>query len=91
MSNGGEMPIWLYLLTIGLFLGTILLVFGMKYFAAIFQARARVANDAAYRAIAEKAMAVQSENQAALSSIRAELAKVVASLAKVEKILQQID
>jgi hypothetical protein len=36
-------------------------------------------------------MAVQSENQAALSAVHTELAKVVASLANVEKILQQID
>jgi hypothetical protein len=91
MSNGGEMPSWLYLLTIGLILGTILLVFGMKYFSALFQARARIAHEAAYRTIAEKAVAAQSENQAALSALHTELAKVVTSLANVEKILQQLD
>ncbi len=59
MSNGGEMPTWLYLLTIGLILGTILLVFGMKYFSAVFQARARIANEVEYRAIVEKSVAMQ--------------------------------
>jgi hypothetical protein len=39
----------LYLLTISLLLGTILLVFGMRYFSAIQQAKARLANDDAYR------------------------------------------
>jgi hypothetical protein len=80
-----------YLLTIGLPLGTVLFVFGMKYFSAAFAARARITGDAAYRALAEKAAAAQSENQAALSAIQAELARVAASLAAVEKILKQVE
>jgi hypothetical protein len=91
MANGGDMPVWLYLLTISLILGTILAVFGMKYFSALFQARARLANDALYRTLAEKAVAAQSENQVALSAIRVELAGVSASLGAVEKILQQVE
>jgi uncharacterized membrane protein len=91
MATGGDMATSVYLLTISLFLGTILLVFGMKYFSALFQARARIANDAMYRALAEKAVTAQSENQAALSAIRADLAKVAASLAAVEKVLQQVE
>ena len=39
----------LYLLSICLPLGAIVLVFGMRYFAATQQARARLANDEAYR------------------------------------------
>jgi hypothetical protein len=91
MANGGDMPVWLYLLTISLILGTILVVFGMKYFSALFQARARLANDALYRTLAEKAVAAQSENQVVLSAIRTELASVSASLGAVEKILQQVE
>ena len=91
MANGGDMPVWLYLLTIALILGTILVVFGMKYFSALFQARARIANDALYRTLAEKAVATQSENQVVLSAMRTELSSVAASLAAVEKILQQVE
>jgi hypothetical protein len=40
MATGGDMPISVYLLTIFLLLGTVLLIFGMKYFSAVFQARA---------------------------------------------------
>jgi hypothetical protein len=69
------------------FVGTILLVFGMKYFSAVFQARARLANDGMYRALAEKAVSAQSD----LIAIRAELSKVTASLATIEKILQQVE
>lgn len=91
MANGGDMPVWLYLLTIALILGTILVVFGMKYFSALFQARARLENDALYRSLAEKAVAAQSETQVILSAIRTELSSVSAGLGAVEKILQQVE
>jgi hypothetical protein len=91
MSHSGAMPISVYLLTICLPLGTVLLIFAMKYFAAAFQARARLANDEAYRLLAQTAATVQLENQAALAAIRADLSKVTASLAAVEKILQQVN
>jgi Tfp pilus assembly protein PilO len=80
----------LYLLSIGLPLVTILLVFGMRYFAAIQQAKARLANDDAYRQIAEKAAAAQSETAAALSSIQAALEDVRSRLTAVEKILKDV-
>jgi hypothetical protein len=55
----------------------------MKYFSALFQARARIANDAMYRTLAEKVVDMESD----LSAIRAELSKVASSFAVVEKIL----
>jgi hypothetical protein len=51
---------YLYLLTICLPLGTILLVFGMRYFSAVQQAKARITSDATYRQIAEKGVAAAS-------------------------------
>jgi len=81
----------IYLVTIGLFLGTALLIFGMKYFSAAFQARARIAGDTAYRVLAEKAVAAEADNHAALTAMQAELTKVAASLAAVEKILKQVE
>jgi hypothetical protein len=92
MSNGdGQMSIAQYLIFVAPVLLTVLVVFGMKYFSALFQARARLANDALYRELAEKAVAAQTENQAALSAIRADLSKFATSLATVEKILQQVE
>ena len=81
----------LYLLTICLPLGTILLVFGMRYFSAIQQAKARLAHDEAYRRIAEQAVAAQSENAIALSSIQAVLSDVRTRLTAVEKILKEVE
>ncbi len=86
-----EMSTSVYFLTIGLFLGTALLIFGMKYFSAAFQARARIASETAYRALAEKAVAAEAANQAALIVMQAELTKLAASLAAIEKILKQVE
>ena len=91
MSTGGQMSIAQYLIFVGPFFIMVLVVFGMKYFSALFQARARMANDALYRALAEKAVAAQSENQAVLTAIRSDLTRFASSLASVEKILQQVE
>ncbi len=91
MGSGGEMTTAQYLIFMTPLVGTILVVFGMKYFSALFQARARMANDALYRALAERAVAAQADNQATLAAMRSDLAKFAASLATVEKILQQVE
>jgi hypothetical protein len=80
----------IYITTLCLFLGTIALVFALKYVSAALAARARIAGDTAYRTLAEQAVAAQAENQASLSVVQAELTKVSASLAAVEKILKQV-
>ncbi len=68
----------------------IILIFAVKYVSAVFQARARAANDQQYRALAERAAAAQSEAQATMAAIQADLSKIASSLAAVEKILQQV-
>jgi Tfp pilus assembly protein PilO len=80
-----------YLLTIGLPLLTILLVFGMRYFAAVQQAKARLANEGAYRDIAEKAAAAQAETANALASMNATLVELRSRMAAVEKILKEVE
>lgn len=69
----------------------LVLVFGMKYISAIFQARARVSSDKQYRALAEKTAAAQAESQGTLSAMQADLSRIASSLAAVEKILQQVE
>jgi hypothetical protein len=81
----------LYLLSIGLPLATILIVFGMKYFAAIRQAHARVLEDNAYRGLAQKAVAAQSDAAASLSALQSELSQINTRLAAVEKILKAVE
>jgi hypothetical protein len=81
----------IYLLTICLPLGTILIVFGMRYYAAIQQAKARLANDEAYRQTAEKAAAAQAAAATALASIDATLQEFKARLATIEKVLKEVE
>jgi hypothetical protein len=81
----------LYLTTICLPLATILLVFGMRYAAAVQQAKARRADDDAWRQVAEKAAAAQAETATALASMEAALADVRTRLTAVEKILKDVE
>jgi hypothetical protein len=91
MGSGGQMSVAQYLTFVAPFVVTILVVFGMKYFSALFQARAKLAHDAQYRTLTERAVSAQSDSQAALVAIRTDLAKLATSLASVEKILQQVE
>jgi hypothetical protein len=81
----------LYLITISLPLVTILLVFGMRYFAVVQQARARLAADEAYRALAEKAAAAEAQTASTLAAMEAALSDVRTRLAGVEKILKEVE
>lgn len=81
----------IFLLTIALPLATVLLVFGMKYFSAVQQARARLANDEAYRRVAEQAATAQAASARALISIDATLSDLKTRLVQVEQILKQVE
>ena len=80
----------LYLLTLLLPLGTVLLVFGMKYISAIYQARSRAVAENAYRDLAEKASSVQTQSAASLAAIQTTLADIGTRLAAVEKVLKEV-
>lgn len=80
-----------YLLTLFLPLATALIIFGMKYYASVQQAKARLASDEAYRLVAEQAAAAQAETAATLAAMNATLGEVKARLAVVEKILKEVE
>ena len=81
----------LYLLTLVLPLATVLIVFGMRYFAKVQQAKARLANDDAYRQIADRAVSTQSETATTLSALQSTLADVSIRMAAVETILKAVE
>ena len=85
------MTVTLYLLTLVLPLATILIVFGMRYYAHIQQAKARLANDDAYRQLAENASAVQSQIVTSLAAIETNLTDVRTRMAAVETILKAVE
>ncbi len=81
----------LYLLTLVLPLATILTVFGLRSYAVIQQAKARLANDDAYRQLAQSASAAQSQIAASLAAVEASLSDVRARMAAVETILKAVE
>jgi hypothetical protein len=80
-----------YLLTLILPLVTILIVFAMRYYANVEQARARLANDDAYRKLAESAAAAQSQIATSLAAMEANLSDVRTRVATVETMLKAVE
>ena len=72
-------------------LATILIVFAMRYYASVQQARARLANDDAYRQLAESASATQSKIATSLAAMEASLSDVRTRMAAVETILKAVE
>ena len=81
----------LYLLTLVLPLATILIVFAMRSYAIVQQAKARLANDDAYRQLAESASTAQSRTATTLAAVEASLLDVRTRLAAVETILKAVE
>jgi Tfp pilus assembly protein PilO len=67
------------------------LIFSMKYVAAIMQARARVAQDEAYRDLAAKTASAQAETATALTALGATLNQMQTRLTVLEKILREVE
>ena len=81
----------IYLMTLCLILGTVLLVFGMKYFSAAHRARSEAASEDAYRQLASKATTAQAESAASLATIQTGIVEMNTRLAAVEQILKQVE
>ena len=79
-----------YLLTICLPLATVLLVFGMKYFAMVQQAKARTARDDADRRLADEARDAQAATAAQLAALSTTLARLDARMGAIEKVLKEV-
>jgi Tfp pilus assembly protein PilO len=80
-----------YLLTLVLPLLTILIVFAMRYYAVVQQAKAQLANGDAYRQFAESASSAQSQIAASLAAIETNLSDVRTRMAAVEVILKAVE
>jgi Tfp pilus assembly protein PilO len=80
-----------YLLTLILPLLTVLLVVAIKHVSAVRQARAKFAQDDAYRQLAAQAAQSQAETAAQLAAMSATLARLEARTTSVEQILKQVE
>lgn len=81
----------IYFITLAAMLGTILIVFGIRYVQARVVAAADAANTDAYRKLAADAVTAQRDNAAALSAIQTELAEIKARMASVETVLKAVE
>lgn len=79
-----------YLITITLPLATVLIAVWMWRQASVLKAQARLANDDAYKKIAEEGAKAQTETAAALAAIQSSLADVRARLESVERVLKDV-
>jgi hypothetical protein len=81
----------MYLFSICLPFATILIVFGMRYVSQVLQSKARLANEGAYRQVAESAAAAGAGSAALLASIQTAITEVRTRLTAIEKILKDVE
>lgn len=79
-----------YELTISLFLGTVLLVFALKYGSAAYAARTRASAERTLLEMAQAGIAAQQATGNSLRSLAGEIAEMKKSLASIETILKQV-
>lgn len=79
-----------YFISLSMFFGTILIVFGLLYLGTVQKAKAGAAHGEAYRLTAERAAAAVATSAEALVSIQSDLADVRTRLAAIETILKEV-
>lgn len=80
-----------YFISMGAMLGTIIIVFAIRFLQASAVASADAAHTDAYRKLASDAVTAQSANAATLSAIQSELAEIKTRMSSVEKILKAVE
>ena len=75
----------------GAMLGTIIIVFVIRFLQASAVASADAAHTGAYRKLASDAVTAQAGNAATLSAIQSELTEIKARMASVETILKTVE
>ena len=81
----------IFITTLTILFGTIVIVFAMRYVAQVVQARAQSAQALDYRKLATDAVTAQSGNAATLAAIQSELTEIKARMTNVEKILKAVE
>jgi hypothetical protein len=81
----------LYFITLGAMLGTVIIVFVIRFLQASVVAGNDTAHTDAYRKLASDAVTAQAGNAATLSAIQSELSEIRARMASVETILKAVE
>ncbi|HEY7976766.1 MAG TPA: hypothetical protein VID67_01120 [Rhizomicrobium sp.] len=80
-----------YFISMGAMLGTIIIVFAIRFLQASAVAGADAAHTDAYRKLASDAVTAQAGNAATLSAIQSELAEIKTRMTTIEKILKEVE
>lgn len=72
-------------------IGTVLLIFMMKYLVAIRQAAMSLGNQQSYQDLADRAVRLQEETAEELKALRAEMSAIRERAAEIEKILKSVE
>jgi Tfp pilus assembly protein PilO len=81
----------IYFITLAIIVGTIILVFGIRFLQASAVAGADAAHTEAYRKLASDAVTAQAGNAATLSAIQSELSELKTRMTNVETILKAVE
>jgi hypothetical protein len=81
----------IYFISMGAVLGTIIVVFGIRFLQASAVAGSDAAHADAYRKLASDAVTAQAGNAATLSAIQSELVEIKARMSSVETILKAVE
>lgn len=81
----------IYFISLGALVGTVILVFVIRFLQATSVAAVEAARTDAYRRLASDAVTAQAGNAATLSAIQSELSEVKTRLGSIERILKEVE
>jgi hypothetical protein len=81
----------IYFISMAAIVGTIIIVFAIRFLQALVVARTDAARTDAYRKLASDAVTAQAGNAATLAAIQSELAEMKTRVASVETILKTVE
>lgn len=81
---------FMFLVVLCLVLGTLLLIFAMKYWVEARQNRAGANEREAHRQLAERAVKAEEETAETLASLRDKISAIEIRLGEIEKLLKEV-
>ena len=81
----------IFFISMAVLFGTIIVVFGIRYFQAIAVAKVDVDHTDAYRKLASEAVTAHADTAARLAAIESELDHIKARITSVDTILKTVD
>lgn len=81
----------IFIFSLSLPLLVVLLIFGLRYWSQVQQARLRFTNDEGYRQLASTAAATQAELATSLAALNLAVRDLQARMGAIEKVLKEVE